>query len=157
MNIFVLDNDINTCAQFHVDKHVVKMPTESAQMLCAANNFYGIDSPYKTSKAQMNHPCTKWVRESINNWLWLKELAIALEKEWKYRYNHDENKTHKAVDVIRSLDIPPLPEIGLTPFKYCMPDVYKVDDIVISYREFYKKDKIHLHSYKNRKKPQWLE
>ena len=34
MNIFVLDLDFKLNAQYHVDQHVVKMPTEAAQMLC---------------------------------------------------------------------------------------------------------------------------
>ena len=34
MNIFYLDRDPRIAAQMHCDKHVVKMPLESAQMLC---------------------------------------------------------------------------------------------------------------------------
>ena len=43
MNIFVLDNDIEKCAQYHCDKHVVKMILESAQMLSAALRLNGIN------------------------------------------------------------------------------------------------------------------
>ena len=39
MNIFVLDTDIDKCAEYHVDKHIVKMPLEAAQMLCT--NHWG--------------------------------------------------------------------------------------------------------------------
>ena len=34
MNIFVLDWDVRKCAQYHNDKHVVKMILETAQLLC---------------------------------------------------------------------------------------------------------------------------
>ena len=34
MNIFILDENIDKCAEAHVDKHIVKMPLEAAQMLC---------------------------------------------------------------------------------------------------------------------------
>ena len=37
MNIFILDEDIDKCAEYHVDKHVVKMILESAQLLCTAH------------------------------------------------------------------------------------------------------------------------
>ena len=37
MNIFILDNDIDKCAEYHLDKHIVKMPLESAQMLCTTH------------------------------------------------------------------------------------------------------------------------
>ncbi|MEK9894850.1 MAG: hypothetical protein VW518_00305, partial [Burkholderiaceae bacterium] len=36
MNIFVLDKDLDKCAEYHVDKHIVKMPLEVAQILCTA-------------------------------------------------------------------------------------------------------------------------
>jgi len=39
MNIFILDEDIDKCAEYHVDKHVVKMILESAQLLCTAHCF----------------------------------------------------------------------------------------------------------------------
>ena len=34
MNIFILDENHDKCAEYHVDKHIVKMPLEAAQMLC---------------------------------------------------------------------------------------------------------------------------
>ena len=34
MNLFYLDKDLDKAAQFHVDKHIVKMPLEAAQILC---------------------------------------------------------------------------------------------------------------------------
>ena len=37
MNIFYLDNNQSICAKYHVDKHVVKMILEYAQMLSTAH------------------------------------------------------------------------------------------------------------------------
>ena len=37
MNIFYLDKDPNVCANYHCDKHVVKMIVEYAQMLSTAH------------------------------------------------------------------------------------------------------------------------
>ena len=37
MNIFILDKDIEKCAQYHCDKHLIKMILESAQLLCTAH------------------------------------------------------------------------------------------------------------------------
>ena len=37
MNIFILDKDIEKCAEAHVDRHVIKMILESAQMLCTVH------------------------------------------------------------------------------------------------------------------------
>ena len=36
MNLFYLDEDMDKCAEYHVDKHIVKMPLEAAQLLCTA-------------------------------------------------------------------------------------------------------------------------
>jgi len=38
MNIFFLDEDPTLSAQYHVDKHVVKMILETAQLLCGAHH-----------------------------------------------------------------------------------------------------------------------
>ena len=36
MNLFYLDEDFEKCAEAHVDKHIVKMPLEIAQLMCTA-------------------------------------------------------------------------------------------------------------------------
>ena len=36
MNLFYLDKNLDACAEAHVDKHIVKMPLEVAQILCTA-------------------------------------------------------------------------------------------------------------------------
>ena len=36
MNLFYLDEDLDKCAEAHVDKHIVKMPIEVAQILCTS-------------------------------------------------------------------------------------------------------------------------
>ena len=52
MNIFILDKDVKKCAQYHVDKHVVKMILETAQLLCGVHHMLPEptpDVPYKLS------------------------------------------------------------------------------------------------------------
>ena len=89
MNIFVLDNNYKKCAKAHVDKHVVKMILEHAQMICTAHHIVGgmdYDIPYKST--HINHPCSKWVRDSVNNYDWLVNMTSALNNEYKQlRYN----------------------------------------------------------------------
>jgi hypothetical protein len=83
MNIFLLDSNIKKCAQYHCDKHVVKMILESAQILSTVLRLNGVDQGYKTTHA--NHPCTLWAGKSFSNWKWLRELASALNKEYRFR------------------------------------------------------------------------
>lgn len=153
MNIFILDSDLEKCARYHIDKHVYKMITESAQMLSTTVRLLGIDAGYKIT--HQNHPCTKWTRESLSNWLWLKQLVFHLNDEWKYRYNHNHN--HKSFEIVNSLPIPKINDLGLTPFAICMDNVFKIDnDPVKSYRNYYIKAKSHLFDWKNREIPDWI-
>ena len=98
MNIFVLDESPVVSAKYACDKHVVKMILESAQMLCAIHPEG--TAPYKRS--YYNHPCTKWARESFENYDWLIRHAYALCAEYSRRYNHKNGKpkVHKSQEVI---------------------------------------------------------
>ena len=154
MNIFILDYDVRKCAQYHVDKHVVKMILETAQLLCGvhwvAESQYLI--PYKLS--HKNHPCSIWARKSLSNYLYLCELGLELCKEYTYRYG----KRHKSQDVIEWCLIhkPNIPDIGFTEPAKAMPDEYKVESVVESYRNYYMGAKSEFAVWKNREKPFWF-
>lgn len=152
MNIFVLDYDLKKCAKYHTDKHVSKMILESVQVLCTAYYSTGRDelAPYK--KTHYNHPVAVWSRQSLNNWLWLRDYALELYDEFDYRYNN----THKSGELLFDLELPDLPVRGLTKLPQCMPDEYKCDDVVEAYRKYYNGDKRHLFNWKNREVPEWI-
>ena len=156
MNIFVLDEDMETCCEWHVDKHVVKMPTEYTQMLSGVvRESLNIEIGYKLAKAHYKHPCTLWAKQSLTNWRWLRILTLYLNEEWKYRYNH--TKDHGAVVVAKSLPEPDIEDIGLTPFAQAMPyDVKDKDNAIQAYQNFYNLYKRHLFGWKNREVPQWI-
>ena len=89
MNIFVLDRDINKLVEAHVDKHVVKMILEHAQMLSTAVRLTlpedKVGNAYKAGF--QNHPCTLWVRESLANWFWLRDATMQLNEEFMFRFD----------------------------------------------------------------------
>ena len=151
MNIFVLSEKIQEAAMWHVDRHVVKMPLESAQMLCTSLHIYGKDSPYKP--VHKKHPCTLWAAETRSNFLWLCELGLALCNEFTYRYG----KVHGAQDVLKRCVkwSRHIPYGQLTKFAMAMPDEYKNSDAVTAYRNYYRKVKIHLAEWRNREAPFW--
>ncbi len=151
MNIFILDKDVKTCAQYHNDKHVVKMILESAQMLSTVCRESGINKGYKST--HKNHPCTKWARKSLANWNWLRELALELNEEWKYRFNH--SRDHKSAALIKTLPEPRIADFGLTNFILAMPDDCKMKNPIKAYRRYYKRYKQHLAKWTKRKKPNW--
>ena len=156
MNIFFLDENPTLSAQYHVDKHVVKMILETAQLLCGVHHVTAHDSthvPYKLS--HKNHPCSIWCRESLSNYLYLCELGLELSKEYTYRYG----KRHKSQDVIEwcLINKPKIPDIEFTDPAKAMPDEFKVDSVVESYRNYYMGAKSNLAVWKNREKPFWFE
>ena len=122
MNIFVLDRDIEKCAQYHCDQHVVKMILESVQLLCTALNKKGFDTPYRST--HVKHPCVLWVEESYGNFVWLKELTIALNAEYQFRYQ--KTSSHKSMSVLGEIEKFRFTDCGLTEFAQAMPDHYKI-------------------------------
>ena len=153
MNIFVLDQDIERCAHYHCDQHVVKMILESVQILCTALNKKGIVTPYKST--HVNHPCVLWVEESFDNFLWLKDLALLLNDEYRYRF--DKQEDHRSISVLREISIYRYARRGLMPFAQAMPDEYKIpDDAVSAYRHFYIAEKLRFARWTRRDRPRWL-
>jgi len=154
MNIFVLDNDLQKCAEYHCDKHTVKMILEYAQILSTNVRIVNdCEAGYKIT--HRNHPCTIWARQSLSNWLWLKKLSFHLNEEYKYRYGHVRN--HKSYDVIESLPTPNIPDVGLTPFAQAMPDYCKSDNAVDAYRKYYVLEKKNIVNWKKRNVPSWYK
>ena len=155
MNIFFLDFDTQKCAQYHCDKHVVKMILETAQLLCGVHHVtpqVTPQVPYKLS--HKNHPCAIWSRESLSNYLYLCDLGLELCKEYTYRYG----KRHKSQDVIEwcLVNKPLIKDIGFTTPPKAMPDEYKVMDVVESYRNYYIGAKKDFCVWKNRDTPEWF-
>ena len=175
MNIFILDLDVKKSAQYHVDKHVVKMILETAQLLCGVHhmtlqvtpqvdplsnplsNRLSTDQataqvPYKLS--HKNHPCSIWARESMSNYLYLCEIGLALCDEYTYRYG----KRHKSQDVIEwcIMNKPNISDKGFTEPAKAMPEEYKVDDVVESYRNYYRGAKKDFATWKMRSVPEWF-
>ena len=136
MNIFYLDKCPVKAAEYQYNKHVVKMVLESAQMLCSAHHMCGNpeDIPYK--QAHINHPCTKWVRESELHYKWLYDHMIALGKEYTNRYS----KQHLTITKCK---IPLLKSPAWIPFAYwkqppqAMPDEYKDNCSIKAYWNYY--------------------
>lgn len=155
MNIFFLDWDVKKSAEYHCDKHVVKMILETAQLLCGAHHLTGQVTdqvPYKLS--HKNHPCAIWTRESLSNYLYLCELGLSLSEEYTRRYG----KRHKSQDVIEwcvtnKLNIC---DKGFTEPPKAMPDEFKVSDVVESYRNYYRGAKKSFAVWKNSEVPAWF-
>lgn len=154
MNIFILDKKIEKCARYHCDQHVVKMILESVQMLCTALNKKGFVTPYKSTHAK--HPCVLWVEESFDNFTWLKDLTVALNAEYRFRFDRDVD--HKSILVLNELSNHTYENRGLTEFAQAMPDKYKIPgDAVAAYRQFYLGEKMGFAKWTKRSVPKWAQ
>jgi hypothetical protein len=159
MNLFVLDSDFDKCAQFHIDKHIVKIPVETAQVLCTANWINGKEAPYKLS--HKNNPISLWVAASQQNYDWTINYGLALCAEYTYRYG----RIHASEAVIKwcYVNRPILPNIGLTPHYQAMPECLRVSgDAVSAYRKYYVNCKVYdnagnpMLKWTKRNKPEWI-
>jgi hypothetical protein len=167
MNIFFLNEDPILAAQDLVDRHVVKMITESNQMLSTAHHLcpssdYGSIKDQIYKKTHANHPSAKWIRECSMNYSWTIIHTKALCKEYTRRYGRRHAGEDK-VDLLAQYmpDIPTTSSCTLAPC--AMEDQYKVfpspksmDEVIVNYRNYYAKGKSHLHNWKNKVKPAWL-
>ena len=153
MNIFVLDTDIRKCARYHCDQHVIKMILESVQILCTVLNKKGMTTPYRST--HIKHPCVLWVEESYDNFIWLKDLALALNQEYAYRFS--KQKDHRSIAVLSEISGYTYERKGLTGFVQAMPEQYKVPgDAVSAYRRFYLGEKMRFARWTRRPVPEWI-
>ena len=167
MNLFILSLIPKKIAEYMMDKHISKILLEAVQMLCSAKRVVDPDDPINENiykLAHKNHPVTIWCRKSKANFLWTLDLIEELHKEWKYRYNHPENKNHKSYVMAQILKehLPTDDKFEyqcLTPFALAMPDKYKSEDAVLSYRNYYmSEEKQKIASWKKkREKPKWYK
>ena len=158
MNIFYFDKCPVKSAEAQPDKMLVKMPLETAQMLCTAHRVLDGDDYadsvglYKT--AYKNHPCTVWARQSRGNYEWLYTHFLALGMEYTYRYG----KQHASITKLAKplMQFPKNIHQGdMTPLAQAMPDEYKDDNPIVAYRNYVIHEKHYAQWNKNRKQPTW--
>jgi len=138
MNVFYLHHLPPIAAGYHCDKHVGKMLIESCQLLATAHHEYGNGHNVTYRPTHKNHPSAVWIRKSHLHYEWVSDLARHLGRQFFWRYGH----THKSSDILsKELMYPPsamrsLPLLWSNP-PLAMPDEFKSDDPVSSYRAYY--------------------
>lgn len=176
MNIFYLDQCPVKAAEYAVDKHVVKMVLETAQLLSTAHRVldgvkrvvttpggrkktvYDLPDPLYDSTllqaAHVNHPCTVWTRTNTANYDWLYRHWTALLAEYRYRYQ----KLHRydMTIITKLLATPPSGILNAAqqtkPAQAMPPDCQRTDPVT-AYRVYYVQHKAHINRYKRRERP----
>ena len=183
MNIFVLDKDPILAAEYHCDKHCVKMILEAGQMLCVAHWIGALRSVNKElsdfkrvreaksfaidhadpslippwTLTHTRHPCTIWTSENTGNYSWHVKLMRSLLDEYTTRYK----KHHKSEVVYEWLSSKiPYKILKAQPTEHpqCMPDECKVPgDPVAAYRNYYHMYKAYMAKWNKGKTPDWWD
>lgn len=183
MNIFVLDLDPEIAARSQCNKHIVKMPTEAAQLLCNAHRCldgYEVTERTKIGRrikrwklrdsrqdvlmksTHINHPCSIWAREHSANYWWLYCHYRFLCEEYQHRYKKQHAAWTKYHHILQDTpeNMPevrqPMPDhfaMGMKSYEHFIVD----NDPVASYRAYYC-DKIHRMEmlWTNRETPDWF-
>ena len=137
MNIFFLDKSPEKSAEFLCDKHIPKMLLESCQMLSTALRQNGYEDDYLYKSAYPNHPMTKWVGDTRDNFIWAFRNADEISREYSKRFG----KIHKSVSILNTITDnemqDKIPDKSFTEPPQCMPDKYKDKDYVVAYRRYY--------------------
>jgi len=146
VNIFAVNNDPRLAARDLPDKLIVKMPTESLQLLTPwAFNTHGayIQKPDGTNygiKGFAHHPCSKWLYVDPSNVAWLIAHGLSMCFEYSRRYNSKTHGSQLGILQVRKLFIYNYPGVypGMhTEFVQAMPDEFKVSgDPVQAYRNY---------------------
>ena len=141
MNIFYFDDCPVESALAQPDKMLVKMPLETAQMLCTAHRELDgdewADKQGLYKRAYWNHPCTIWARESSSNYSWLYRHFLALGSEYEYRYGRKHASVVKLEEPLSKMP-DNITHTRLTPLAQAMPEEYKNEDAIIArYRYSY--------------------
>ena len=147
MNIFAVDEDPIIAARALPDKLVVKMPTESLQLLTPwAFNAHGVliakpeGGTYGT-KGFAHHPCSKWQYEDPANVAWVIMHAFGLAAAYTERYGRNHGVLNGLFQIAQLFEekhgMPSEQFKHHTPFALAMPDRFKDEnDRVGSYRRY---------------------
>ena len=154
MNIFVTDPCPIQSARNLPDKHIVKMPLETCQMLSIIYSdwYYGVGklykqdgTPYRTAHgAFRNHPCTQWAAANQYNLAWLIAHGIALCNEYTARYNKRHTCYDPIIQAVAIYDLCFDDSVSqsyrkVTEFTRAMPESIKFDttiDTITAYKQY---------------------
>jgi len=168
MNIFIVDRNPFIAAQMLCDQHVVKMFTESIQMLSTCHRVLDGKmeiAPSNSGKRNVpryrladrrdkvlyhavhfKHPCNIWIREDAVHYEWLFLHTVALESEYQKRFR----KSHACSPILRCIaDRGPPQNMPNYDWTYGTTDkVYKLKSFVQAMPDEYK-DEDPVKAYRN--------
>ena len=155
MNVFVTEHCPYKSAEVLPDKHIVKMPLETCQMLAVVYSKWYFNwgdellhkkdgSPYNTKKgAFRGHPCTVWAAEDISKTAWLLAHGVALCYEYYKRYGKVHSCSNTLQEARQVFNEKTKKDLSIhrdvTEFAFAGPDEFKYDssiDTLTKYKRY---------------------
>jgi hypothetical protein len=180
MNIFYLDKNPETCARMHVDKHVVKMIVEYAQLLSTAHRMidgHQIEGRSKTGRrvkrwvlsnpnkdaiiykaVHYYHPSAVWARETKEQYLWLYDFLKKLGQEYTHRYGKVHSTNFKLNQLLSDAPVN-IKQEGWReppPAMSHYPQCIVPGDSIKSYHNYYNEAKAYFAKWTKREQPDWF-
>jgi len=137
MNIFLLDDDPKICAQYHCDRHLVKMPMEYLAILKG-----------------FEHPLSRWAWEKQDNFNWLLTLCHHVCAEYHFRYGQIHWLNKEFIPMVCPMFIPQ--GSSTQPYIHEGPVEQQGLTVVDQYRYMYSHYKRDLCSWSFRLPPEWF-
>lgn len=166
MNLFILHHIQTISCQQHVDRHVVKMILESAQILCTAH--WVIDGEigdgwYRPTHER--HPVVRWCCENSANYDYVYRQFMMLSVEYEWRYGREHLSWTKLGAAIKQRPWGIDRSEQCHDFVLAMPDKYKdegsrvrsIEEAVVAYRRYYLGEKRPLFTWTRRAVPVWVK
>ena len=179
MNIFYLHKDPQTCAQQHVDKHVVKMIVEYGQLLSTAHRMLdGVKTEARSKTGRKtwryimqddrrqnglyqavhyHHPSAVWARETKLQYLWLYDLFKKLGQEYTHRYGKVHSTNVKLNQILANAPVN-IKQEGWReppPAMSHYPQCIVPGDSIASYKNYYVEAKSYFAKWTKREVPSW--
>lgn len=144
MNIFVVDYNPIEAAKQLPDKHINKMPLETAQMISVIYSSWYYNwgtipkkdgTPYNTTKgAFRNHPCTIWSAKNYFNLAWLIKHGFSLCSEFSERFGKKHSCETALIEAQTIFEKNTGHDLEVwsnaSDFTRAMPDELKYDDTI---------------------------
>ena len=151
MNIFQVNSSPIIAARELPLKLVIKMPTESAQILLTAfteERLKQSDVPLTSTGKHYKHFNPKhgssvWARESFANYIWVCLHGLELCHMYENLYKRTHGAREILLWIMQNIDIARVPSGKPTPIYQAMPEQYQNEDSVKAYQDYLNAEKRH--------------
>ncbi len=169
MNIFFSSLDPDVAARALENRHVVKMMTETAQILSTVLRAKGVDDDRLCKPSHAAHPCVIWAGQSRGNFDWTLAHGSALVEEYRRRYGKTSQVVERYAAIRACAGAAAFDAADFTPPPRCVLDEFKGLPLTLAYRSALARKyrtwattpdargKIHRPDWKGTAPPAWLD